>query len=56
MSDHVGLSANGWSAIPWRFSKSLTSMNMERKAQLSIQDMKLPKSEIAKRTDAFAKE
>jgi len=56
MSDQVELSANGWSAVPRSFSKSLASVNKEKQAQLSIQDVKLPGSEIAKRTYAFAKE
>lgn len=50
------LSTNGWAAVPRSFSKSLVDVNKHEQAKLSVKDVKLPDSEIAKRTHDFAKQ
>ncbi|KAH7398223.1 hypothetical protein BKA66DRAFT_437305 [Pyrenochaeta sp. MPI-SDFR-AT-0127] len=59
MSDsfkNAELSTNGWAAQPRSFTKSLSDVNKHEQAKLSVKDVKLPDSEIAKRTYEFAKQ
>jgi cyanamide hydratase len=50
------MSINGWTAVPRSFAKSLADVDQEKQAKLSVDDVELPDSELAKRTHAYAKE
>lgn len=52
----AGLSANGWTAVPRSFTKSLADVDKNKQADLSVQQAKPPSSDVAKATCAFAKE
>jgi cyanamide hydratase len=50
-----GLSQNGWAAVPRSFKHSLAEVDKNKHAKLSVAAVKLPDSEIAKKTYDFAK-
>ena len=50
------MSTNGWAAVPRSFDKSLVDVDKNKQAELSVKDVKLPDSTIAKKTYAFAKQ
>jgi hypothetical protein len=59
MSSSIGnteMSTHGWAAVPRSFEKSLADVDMNHQAKLSVKDVELPDSAIAKKTYAFAKE
>ena len=56
MSYNTQVSVYGWEAVPRSFSKSLSKVDKEKPAQLLVTEVKLPESDIAKRTHAFAKQ
>ena len=59
MSDsisHDDFSTNGWAAVSRSFTKSLTNVDKARQAELSVQHIRLPTSDIARKTYKFAKE
>jgi hypothetical protein len=59
MSDNTKnaeLSANGWAAVPRSFSKSLADVDKHKQAEMSVDQAEPPNSDIAKKTQAFAKE
>jgi cyanamide hydratase len=55
-ANSAGMSANGWAAVPRSFAKSLANVDQAKQAKLSVEDVKLPNSNIANKTYAFAKE
>jgi len=56
MSGYIELATNGWPVVPGSFAKSLTSLDKEKEAQLSVLIVELPEYEIANRTYAIARE
>jgi cyanamide hydratase len=50
------LSANGWNAVPRSFKESLADVDKNKQAELSVDEAKIPTTEIAKKTHAFAKQ
>jgi hypothetical protein len=59
MSDstkNTRLAANGWTAVPRSFTKSLADVDKNKQAELVTDGVKPPSSEIAKKTYEFAKE
>ncbi|KAH7088990.1 hypothetical protein FB567DRAFT_322159 [Paraphoma chrysanthemicola] len=54
--DFPELSANGWTAVPRSFQKSLADVDKNRQAELVLSDAKLPSSDIARKTEQFAKQ
>ncbi|KAF2855608.1 cyanamide hydratase [Plenodomus tracheiphilus IPT5] len=54
-NENSELWTNGWTAVPRSFRKSLAGVDQEEQARLAVQDVKLPDSDIAKKTYAFAK-
>ncbi|KAF1945233.1 cyanamide hydratase [Clathrospora elynae] len=55
-TSNTEMPANGWAAVPRSFTESLADVNKEKEAELSVEDVTLPDSEVAKRTYEFAKE
>jgi cyanamide hydratase len=49
------LSANGWGAVSRSFTKSLADVDKSKQAELSIDEVSQPSTDIAKKTFAFAK-
>lgn len=59
MSDNTKnaeLSANGWSAVPRSFAKSLADVDKNKHAELSVPDASPPSTDLAKKVHAFAKQ
>lgn len=54
-SKNAELSANGWTAVPRSFTKSLADVDKNKQAELVTNNVKLPSSEIAKKTHDFSK-
>jgi cyanamide hydratase len=50
------LSANGWTAVPRSFKKSLADVDKNKQAELWVHEVEPPDTEVAKKTHAFAKE
>jgi cyanamide hydratase len=48
--------ANGWTAVPRSFTKSLADVDKNKQAELVTDRVDFPSSEIAKKTYDFAKE
>jgi|TARA_R110002003_G_scaffold96_2_gene7353 cyanamide hydratase len=49
-------SANGWTAVPRSFQKSLADVDKNKQAELSVSDATPPSSDIAQKTEQFAKQ
>jgi cyanamide hydratase len=59
MSDEVKsteLAANGWPAVPRSFAKSLADVDKNNQAELSIQAVNPPSTNVAQKTHEFAKQ
>ncbi|KAH7068924.1 hypothetical protein BKA63DRAFT_422007 [Paraphoma chrysanthemicola] len=49
------LFVNGWTAVPRSFQKSLADVDKNRQAELVVSDATPPSSDIARKTEQFAK-
>jgi len=49
------LAANGWSAVPRSFLKGLSDVDQNSPAKISVDDVKLPKSDLVTMTYEYAK-
>jgi len=54
-SQNTEISTNGWAAMPRSFMQSLAEVDKDIHAKLSVPDVRLPDSDIAKKTYKFAK-
>ncbi|KAH9881912.1 hypothetical protein J1614_001083 [Plenodomus biglobosus] len=54
-SKNSELHTNGWAAVPRSFEKSLAQVDQDQQAVLAVQDVKLPDSDLFRKTCDFAK-
>ncbi|KAF2873329.1 hypothetical protein BDV95DRAFT_489661 [Massariosphaeria phaeospora] len=54
-TNNQDLTANGWTAVPRSFSKGLTHVDKNLQAKISVSDIKLPDSDIVRKTYQYAK-
>jgi cyanamide hydratase len=58
MSDGTGnqeITANGWTAVPRSFLKGLFDVDQNSPAKISVDDVKLPKSDLVTTTYEYAR-
>ncbi|KAH4924620.1 hypothetical protein HBI65_153570 [Parastagonospora nodorum] len=51
-----GLAANGWTAVPRSFKKSLADVDKSKQAELTVDKAGAPSTDLARKTHEFAKE
>jgi cyanamide hydratase len=49
------VATNGWAAVPRSFSKGLLDVDQKSPAKISVDDVKLPNSDLVRRTFEYAK-
>jgi cyanamide hydratase len=54
-TDNQELTANGWTAVPRSFLKGLFDVDQNSPAKISVDDVKLPKSDLVTATYEYAR-
>lgn len=50
------LAANGWTAVPRSFGKSLADVDKSKQAESTVDEASPPSTDLARKTHEFAKE